>query len=55
MTPEERNLIVESLNYTARDRRERASRTHNADVEHMLITLAEQGEAIAERIKSNEL
>ena len=55
MTPEERDLIVESLNYTARDRRERASRTHSADVEHMLTALAEQGETLAERIKTNEL
>lgn len=55
MTPEEREIAIDSLGYTANDRRERAKRTVNEDVSHMLIRLAEQGEALAVRLKNYEL
>ena len=52
MTPEERELIIDSLKYTANDRRMRAATAKNPDNAHMLIDMAAEGEALAKRFRN---
>lgn len=55
MTPDERELIIDSLKYTANDRRGRAATTRYPDNAEILIALAEQGEVLAKRISNFEI